>query len=96
MSQNGLPGTPPELAETLRRPQGDTGSLMASPQLSRRLAKALPVMMALGLSLEERFALVERVERAQDFMDLNEGDRREIMEAERILASGVSPADLIS
>lgn len=69
---------------------------MVNPQLSRRVAKAMQVMMDLGLSPDERFALADRVEHAQDFMELPENDRRAILEAEKIMASGVTITDLLS
>jgi signal recognition particle GTPase len=57
-------------------------------------------MVSLGLTLDQRFALANRVEAAGDFSDLPEQDKRAILAAEKIaerLASGeVTLQDLIS
>jgi len=73
---------------------------MVNPNLSRRVAKVIGLMVSLGLTLDQRFALANRVEAAQDFSDLPEQDKRAILAAEKIaakLASGeVTLQDLIS
>jgi len=71
-----------------------------NPTLSRRVAKVIEIMMMLGLTIDQRFALANRVEAAGDFSDLPEQDKRAILAAEKIaakLASGeVKLQDLIS
>jgi hypothetical protein len=71
-----------------------------NPTLSRRVAKVIEIMMMLGLTIDQRFALANRVEAAGDFSDLPEHDKRAILAAEKIaakLASGeVKLQDLIS
>jgi len=73
---------------------------MASPLLSRRIAKVIGLLVQLGLTLDQRFALANRVEAAGDFSDLPEQDKRAILAAEKIaekLASGeVKLQDLIN
>ena len=73
---------------------------MVNPNLSRRVAKVINLMVTLGLTIDERFALANRVEAAGDFSDLPEQDKRAILAAEKIaakLASGeVTLQDLIS
>lgn len=62
-----------------------------NPTLSRRVAKVIEIMVMLGLTLDQRFALANRVEAAGDFSDLPEQDKRAILAAEKIaakLASG--------
>jgi len=64
---------------------------MVNPNLSRRVAKVINLMVALGLTIDQRFALANRVEAAGDFSDLPEQDKRAILAAEKIaekLASG--------
>ena len=64
---------------------------MVNPNLSRRVAKVINLMVTLGLTIDERFALANRVEAAGDFSDLPEQDKRAILAAEKIaekLASG--------
>lgn len=72
---------------------------MVNPNLSRRVAKVINLMVTLGLAIDQRFALANRVEAAQDFSDLPESDKRAILAAEKIaekLASGeVKLQDLI-
>lgn len=73
---------------------------MVNPNLSRRVAKVMGLLVSLGLTIDQRFALANRVEAAQDFSDLPEQDKRAILAAEKIaakLASGeVTLQDLIS
>ena len=73
---------------------------MVNPTLSRRVAKVINLMVSLGLTIDQRFALANRVEAAGDFSDLSEQDKRAILAAEKIaekLASGeVKLQDLIS
>jgi len=59
---------------------------MSNPALSRRVAKVIEIMMMLGLTLNQRFALANRVEAAGDFSDLPESDKRAILAAEKIAA----------
>ena len=63
------------------------------------MAKVIEIMVMLGLTIDQRFALASRVEQAQDFGDLPEPDRRAILAAEKIaekLASGeVTLQDLL-
>ena len=70
-----------------------------NPTLSRRVAKVIEIMVILGLPIDQRLALANRVEAAQDFSDLSEQDKRAILAAEKIaekLASGeVKLQDLI-
>ncbi len=64
---------------------------MVNPTLSRRVAKVINLMVSLGLTIDQRFALANRVEAAGDFSDLSEQDKRAILAAEKIaekLASG--------
>lgn len=64
---------------------------MVNPNLSRRVAKVIEIMVMLGLTIDQRFALANRVEAAGDFSDLPEQDKRAILAAEKIaekLASG--------
>ena len=64
---------------------------MTNQPLSRRVAKVIGLMVSLGLTLDQRFALANRVEAAGDFSDLPEQDKRAILAAEKIaekLASG--------
>lgn len=64
---------------------------MVNPNLSRRVAKVMGLLVSLGLTLDQRFALANRVEAAGDFSDLPEQDKRAILAAEKIaekLASG--------
>ena len=64
---------------------------MVNPNLSRRVAKVINLMVSLGLTIDQRFALAKRVEAAGDFSDLSEQDKRAILAAEKIaekLASG--------
>ena len=72
---------------------------MVNPTLSRRVAKVINLMVSLGLTIDQRFALANRVEAAGDFSDLHEQDKRTILAAEKIaekLASGeVKLQDLI-
>ena len=72
---------------------------MVNPNLSRRVAKVINLMVALGLTIDQRFALANRVEAAGDFSDLPEHDKRAILAAEKIaekLASGeVTLQDLL-
>jgi len=72
---------------------------MVNPTLSRRVAKVINLMVSLGLTIDQRFALANRVEAAGDFSDLSEQDKRAILAAEKIaekLASGeVKLQDLI-
>jgi len=72
---------------------------MVNPNLSRRVAKVMGLLVSLGLTIDQRFALANRVETAQDFSDLSEHDKRAILAAEKIaekLASGeVTLQDLI-
>ena len=73
---------------------------MVNPVLSRRVAKVINLMVTIGLTIDQRFALANRVETAQDFSDLSEHDKRAILAAEKIaekLASGeVKLQDLIN
>ena len=73
---------------------------MVNPNLSRRVAKVMGLLVSLGLTIDQRFALANRVEAAGDFSDLPEQDKRAILAAEKIaakLASGeVKLQDLIS
>ena len=73
---------------------------MVNPNLSRRVAKVIGLMVSLGLTLDQRFALANRVEAAQDFSDLPEQDKRAILAAEKIaakLASGeITLQDLLN
>jgi len=73
---------------------------MVNPNLSRRVAKVMGLLVSLGLTIDQRFALANRVEAAQDFSVLPEQDKRAILAAEKIaakLASGeVKLQDLIS
>jgi len=73
---------------------------MVNPNLSRRVAKVMGLLVSLGLTIDQRFALANRVEAAGDFSDLHEQDKRTILAAEKIaekLASGeVTLQDLIS
>jgi len=73
---------------------------MVNPALSRRVARVIGIMVMLGLTIDQRFALANRVEAAGDFSDLPEQDKRAILAAEKIaakLASGeVKLQDLIS
>ena len=57
---------------------------MVNPTLSRRVAKVINLMVSLGLTIDQRFALANRVEAAQDFSDLSEHDKRAILAAEKI------------
>jgi len=62
-----------------------------NPPLSRRVAKVIEILVMLGLTIDQRFALANRVEAAGDFSDLPEMDKRAILAAEKIaekLASG--------
>jgi len=63
------------------------------------VAKVIELMVMLGLTIGQRFALANRVEAAGDFSDLSEQDKRAILAAEKIaekLASGeVKLQDLI-
>lgn len=72
---------------------------MVNPNLSRRVAKVINLMVTIGLTIDQRFALANRVETAQDFSDLSEHDKRAILAAEKIaekLASGeVTLQDLL-
>jgi len=64
---------------------------MVNPNLSRRVAKVMGLLVSLGLTIDQRFALANRVEAAGDFSDLHEQDKRAILAAEKIaekLASG--------
>jgi len=64
---------------------------MVNPALSRRVARVIGIMVMLGLTIDQRFALANRVEAAGDFSDLPEMDKRAILAAEKIaekLASG--------
>ena len=53
-----------------------------NPDLSRRVARIIGII-AMGISLVERTALVDRVERAGSFSDLQEADQRAILAAEK-------------
>ena len=53
-----------------------------NPDLSRRVARIIGIM-AMEISLEERSALADRVERAGSFSDLQEADQRAILAAEK-------------
>ena len=53
-----------------------------NPDLSRRVARIIGII-AMGISLEERTALADRVERAGSFSDLQEADQRAILAAEK-------------
>ena len=72
---------------------------MVNPNLSRRVAKVINLMVTLGLTIDERFALANRVEAAGDFSDLSEQDKRAILAAEKIAeklaSSEVNLQDLI-
>jgi hypothetical protein len=67
---------------------------MANVELSRRLAKVLNLMMLLGMEMPERMALTRRAERANDFSDLPEADRRAIMAAEKIAAANLTLGEI--
>lgn len=66
-----------------------------NPIISRRVAKVIKILVALGLSIDDRFALAHRVENVQDFSDLPEADRRTILAAEKIAQAGLSMADIM-
>ena len=73
---------------------------MVNPTISRRVAKVINLMVSLGLTIDQRFALANRVEAAGDFSDLPEMDKRAILAAEKIaekLASGeITLQDLLN
>jgi len=50
------------------------------------VAKVIELMVMLGLTIGQRFALANRVEAAGDFSDLLEQDKRAILAAEKIAA----------
>ena len=68
---------------------------MVNPNLSRRVAKVINLMVTLGLTLDQRFALANRVEAAGDFSDLSESDKRAILAAEKIARSGLSFSEIL-
>lgn len=67
-----------------------------NPNLSRRVAKVIDIMVLLGLSIDARFALARRVEAADDFSSLPESDRRAILAAEKIAKTGLSMAEILN
>jgi hypothetical protein len=67
-----------------------------NPSLSRRVAKVIDILVALGLSIDDRFAFAYRVEHAEDFSSLPEADRRSILAAEKIAQAGLSMADIMN
>jgi len=69
---------------------------MVNPNLSRRVARVIGIMVTLGLTLDQRFALAKRVDPAQDFSDLPEADKRAILAAEKILAAGLSYQEIMN
>lgn len=63
---------------------------MSNPDLSRRVGRVIEIMMAAGLSIEERMSLAHRIESAEDFDSLPETDRRSILAAERMADAGLT------
>ena len=68
---------------------------MVNPNLSRRVAKVMGLLVSLGLTIDQRFALANRVEAAGDFSDLHEQDKRTILAAEKIARSGLSFSEIL-
>jgi len=66
-----------------------------NPPLSRRVAKVIEILVMLGLTIDQRFALANRVEAAGDFSDLPEMDKRAILAAEKIAAAGLSYQEIM-
>jgi len=57
-----------------------------NPDLSRRVARIIGII-AMEISLEERFALAYRIEQAGSFSELQEADQSLILAAERAAMS---------
>jgi len=68
---------------------------MVNPNLSRRVARVIGIMVTLGLTIDLRFAFAKRVDLAQDFSDLSESDKRAILAAEKIARSGLSFSEIL-
>jgi len=59
-----------------------------NPELSRRVAKVIDIMVMLGLSMDDRMALAQRVDSTDSFEDLPLNDQKSILAAEKLVASG--------
>ena len=59
------------------------------------MARVIEIMVTLGLTLDQRFALAKRVDHAEDFSDLPESDKRAILAAEKIAAAGLSYQEIM-
>ena len=68
---------------------------MVSPQLSRELAKLFPMLMALGMTVSERFELASLLESVSDLKELDKHWLDKIELAKKLKNSGTSEMDVI-
>ena len=68
---------------------------MVSPQLSRELAKLFPMLMALGMTVSERFELASLLEKISDLKELDKHWLDKIELAKKLKNSGTSEMDVI-
>ena len=68
---------------------------MVSPQLSRELANLFPMLMALGMTVSERFELAGLLENILDLKELDNHWLDKIELAKKLKNSGTSEMDVI-
>ena len=68
---------------------------MVSPELSRKLAKLFPMLMALGMTVSERFELAGLLENILDLKELDNHWLDKIELAKKLKNSGTSEMDVI-
>ena len=68
---------------------------MVSPDISRKMAKLFPMLMAMGMTITERFELAKRLEKISTLSELDPYFINKIIEAEQMLKSGVSDYEVM-
>lgn len=68
---------------------------MVSPQLSRELSKLFPMLMALGMTVSERFELASLLESVSDLTEIDKHWLDKIELAKKLKNSGTSEMDVI-
>ena len=68
---------------------------MVSPELSRKLAKLFPMLMALGMTVSERFELAGLLENVSGLTELDKHWLDKIEVAKKLKNSGTSEMDVI-
>ena len=69
---------------------------MSNDELLKRVGDVMEILAVAGLSFDDRIALAHRVEIADEFSDLPENDRRAVLAAEKIKASGLTTDEMIT